>query len=126
MEIEVLSDANLSKVLNTIRVKGHTVSYNFCVSGDALRLANRHKESLPHYLQAIMKDRTNRDAHYGLALSYKAMENYEKAILYFSKANDLLITVDTTMELGICNYALENFELAIKYFQAVIKLEPNN
>lgn len=126
MEIEVLSDANLSKVLNTIRVKSHTASYNFCVSGDALRLANRHKESLPHYLQAIMKDRTNRDAHCGLALSYKAMGNYEKALVYFTKANELLIAVDTTMEIGMCNYALENFEAAAKYFQAAIKIDPND
>ena len=84
MEIEVISDKNLSKVLNTIRIKGHSESYNFCVSGDALRLANRHKESLPHYLQAIMKDRTNHDAHYGLAMSYKAMGYIEKALAYFA------------------------------------------
>lgn len=126
MEIEVISDANLSKVLNTIRIKKHTASYNFCVSGDALRLANRHQESLPHYLQAIMKDRTNRDAHCGLAMSYKAIGNIEKALVYFTKANDLLITPATTMEIGMCHYALENYEAAVAYFQAAIRLEPNN
>ena len=126
MEIEVISDANLSKVLNSIRIKGHTASYNFCVSGDALRLANRHKESLPQYLQAIMKDRTNHDAHYGLAMSYKAMENYEKALIYFKKANDLLITVATTMEIGMCSYALGLYEDAVKHFQAAVKLNPKN
>ena len=89
MHIEVISDANLSKVLNTIRVKTCSPSYDYCISADALRLANRHKESLPKYLQAIMRDRNNYDAHLGIALSYKALENYEKALLYFEKAISL-------------------------------------
>ena len=122
MEIEVVSDANLSKVLNSIRIKNHTASYNFCISGDALRLANRHKESLPQYLQAILKDRTNRDAYYGLALSYKEMGNIEKALDNFTKANNLLIDVPTTMEIGMCHYSLGNYEKSIGYFQSAIKL----
>jgi len=126
MQIEVISDANLSKVLNTIRVKSSSVSYDFCVSGDALRLANRHQESIPKYLQAIMKDRANYDAYFGLALSYKALENYEKAIFYFSKAAEIKDEYSVFLELGMCRYAISDYKGALKDFISAIKLEPDN
>ncbi len=126
MEIEVISDTNLSKVLNRIRIKGHSGSYNFCVSGDALRLANKHKESLPQYLQAIMQDRKNFDAHLGIALSYKAIGNIEKALIYFTKANDIRQTFETVLEIGMCNFSLANYSAALKDFMSAIKMEPDN
>ena len=116
MQIEVISDANLSKVLNTIRAKSCTASYEYCISGDALRLANRHKESLPKYLQAIMKDRNNYDALIGIALSYKALEMYDKAIVYFAKAVELKNLYSTRLEIGMCRFALGDFALALKDF----------
>jgi tetratricopeptide (TPR) repeat protein len=126
MQIEVISDANLSKVLNSIRVKASTLSYDFCVSGDALRLANRHKESIPKYLQAIMKDRTNADAYLGLGLSYKALENYEKAIVYLLKSLEHDTRYSTLLELGMCRYAIGEYADALKDFISAIKLEPEN
>ena len=126
MEIEVISDSNLSKVLNRIRIKNHTVSYKFCVNGDALRLANKHKESVPQYLQAIMQDRTNRDAHIGIALSYKAIGNIEKALFYFKKANEIKESCETLLEIGMCLYSLALYTDAIPYFRSAIKADSEN
>ena len=55
-------------------------SYKLCVKADALRLANLFKEAIPKYLRSILCNRNNADAYYGLALSYKGLTNYEKAI----------------------------------------------
>ncbi len=127
MEIEVISDTNLNKVINSIRpVKYNNVSYRFCVSGDALRLANKHKESIPHYLQAIMKDRSNIDAYIGIAHSYKAVENYEKALFYFNQANNIEPAFNLYLEAGMCNFALSKYEDALKDFMSAIKLSPDN
>ncbi len=127
MEIEVISDTNLKKVINVIRpAKYNNVSYRFCVSGDALRLANKHKESIPHYLQAIMKDRNNVDAYIGIAHSYKAIENYEKALHYFKLANSKETRFELLLEIGMCNFALSRYEDALQDFMSAIKLSPDN
>ncbi len=127
MEIEVLSDVNLTKVINCIRPKKYNnQSYHFCVSGDALRFANKYKESIPQYLQAIMKDRKNLDAYVGIAQSYKALSIYDKAIIYFAKANEIEQKFEFYLELGMCNFALENYEAALKDFMSAIKISPEN
>ncbi len=127
MEIEVISDTNLGKVINAIRpVKYNNVSYRFCVSGDALRLANKHKESIPHYLQAIMKDRNNIDAYVGIARSYKAIENFEKALHYFKQANLIEPEFSLYLEIGMCDFALARYEEALKDFMSAIRLSPDN
>ena len=61
-------------------------SYKLCVKADALRLANMFQESIPKYLRSIFYKRENVEAYYGLALSYKALQNYDKAIETLQKA----------------------------------------
>ncbi len=127
MEIEVISDANIDKVINTIRpVKYNNLSYRFCVSGDALRYANKHKEAIPQYLQAIMKDRGNIDACIGLAHSYKALGSIEKAVRYFIKANTIKPEFYLFLEIGMCHFALADYTEALKDFISAIKLAPDN
>ena len=126
MKIDVFLDKNLAKVLNKISIKEQSLSYEDCVKGDALRLANKYQESLPVYLQAIMKDRKNYDAYLGIALSYKAIEKFDKALLYFSKAHDIKNSFTTALEKGLCRFAIKEYEYAIRDFITAIKLEPEN
>ncbi len=127
MEIEVISNSNLDKVINSIRpAKYDSISYRFCVSGDYLRFANKHKESIPQYLQAIMKDRNNIDAYIGIAHSYKAVGNYTKAVNYYTNANNLEPSYELFLELGMCNFAMEKYDEALKNFMSAIKLSPDN
>ena len=70
---EALSDITITKLSDD-------ESYKLGVKADALRLANMFQESVSKYLRAIFINRENIDAYYGLALSYKGLENYQKAI----------------------------------------------
>ena len=70
----------------TVTTINEDEAYKLCVKADALRLANMFQESIPKYLRSIFNKRDNADAYYGLALSYKALKNYDKAIETLEKA----------------------------------------
>ena len=60
-----------------IRTNNYTTTpaYKLFVKADALRLANHFKESIKHYLSAILMDRKNYRTYMGLGISYKAESN---------------------------------------------------
>ena len=95
---------NLAKVSEKVTVPARSRSYNLCVKADALRFANMYKESVQAYLQAIMIDRNETKPYFGLAMSYKYLQDYKKAIATLLK----LIKIDDSnddyfFELGVCH-----------------------
>jgi len=66
-----------------------TAAYKLFIKADALRLANHFKESIKHYLNAILIDRKNYRTYMGLGISYKAEQKYDKAIDALEKARKL-------------------------------------
>lgn len=81
---------NLAKVSEKVTVPARSRSYNLCVKADALRFAKMYKESVQAYLQAIMIDRNETKPYFGLAMSYKYLQDYKKAIATLLK----LIKID--------------------------------
>ena len=65
-------DAFVIRAVNIER----TEAYKAFVKADALRLSNRFRESIKHYLCALMMDRNNYRVYKGLGISYKAEKEY--------------------------------------------------
>lgn len=102
-------------------------SYILCTQADALRSSMMFKESIPKYLRAIMLNRENLEAYYGLALSYKHLQDFSKAISTLKKA--LLIdnkNNDIHCELGVCLLLNGNPEQSMAELRETIKLDETN
>ena len=74
MQINVSANDNISKVSSKVTLPKTSNSYNLCIKADALRFAKMYKESIQTYLQAIMLDRDEKQAYFGLAISYKYLK----------------------------------------------------
>ena len=78
-------------------------SYELCVKADALRFAKLYRDSVKCYLDSIMMDRKNQEAYWGLASSYKYLQEYPKAIKTLEKLIELDDKNDKYFfELGVC------------------------
>ena len=103
MQIDSNTEKNLAKAVTTVSVPKKSRSYELCIKADALRFAKSYQESVKAYLESIMMDREHKEAYWGLALSYKYLREYKKAINILSK----LIKLDDKndnyfFELGVC------------------------
>lgn len=112
-----------------VKPTNYTISpaYKLFIKADALRLANHYKESIKHYLNAILIDRTNYRTYMGLGISYKAETNYEKAIKALETARKMsYFTPEIHYELGLCYLLTGRFCEAVKSFHHTISLDRNN
>lgn len=104
-----------------------TKSKKLCHNADILREQCAYKQAITEYLNALITDRNNSKLYFGLAICYKHIEKYTKAINYLEKS--LLLddkSFDTNYELGICNL-LDGFPCkAIKCFVNAIKINPTS
>ena len=92
MQIKAKINDNLAKVSQTITAPSHSKSYNLCIKADALRFAKLYEDAVKTYLQAIMLDRNETKAYFGLASAYKYLKQYKKAISTLLK----LVKIDDT------------------------------
>lgn len=101
--------------------------YRLFVKADALRLANHFKESIKHYLNALLIDRKNYKTYLGLGISYKAEHNYDKAISMLEKAREMsFFSPEIHYELGLCYLVNGRFCEAVKCFHHTISLDRSN
>ena len=127
MQINSNTDNNLAKVVTTVTALKKSRSYELCVKADALRFAKSYQESVKTYLESVMMDRFNKEAYFGLVLSYKYLKQYQKAIRNLSK----LIKIDNQndeyfYELGVCYLSDGKPECAIPQFVKAIVLNKEN
>ena len=127
MQIDATVDKNLAKVSEKVTNPMRSRSYNLCVKADALRFAKMYKESVQTYLQAIMMDRAETKAYYGLAVSYKYLKEYKKAISTLLK----LVKIDDSndnffFEIGVCYLSDGHPEKAIEYLIKAILINREN
>lgn len=103
MQINSNIEDNLAKAVNKVIMPKKSRSYELCVRADALRFAKLYRESVKCYLDSIMMDRSYQEAYWGLAVSYKYLEEYPKAIKMLEKLIELDNKNDKYFfELGIC------------------------
>ena len=104
MLIDSNVEKNLAKAVNNITVPKKSRSYELCIKADALRFAKSYRESVKTYLDAIMIDSNHIEAYWGLAMSYKYLQEYPKAINTLLKLIELDDSNDKYFfELGVCN-----------------------
>ncbi len=102
-------------------------SFVLCSQADALRSTMMFKESIPKYIRAILLNRENLEAYYGLALSYKHLQEFSKAISTLEKAQQIdSSNKDISYELGICLLLDGKAEKSIKELRNAIKLDDTN
>ena len=116
MQIEISANNNLAKASSHVTMPKKSRSYNLCVKADALRFAKLYQDAVKTYLQAIMFDRNELKAYFGLAMSYKYLKQYKKAIGTLTK----LVEKDDSndeyfFELGVCSLLDGHPEQAIPY-----------
>lgn len=103
MQINSNIEDNLAKAVNKVTMPKKSRSYELCVRADALRFAKLYRESVKCYLDSIMMDRNHLEAYWGLAVSYKYLEEYSKAIKMLEKLIELDNKNDKYfLELGVC------------------------
>ena len=116
-------DSFVVRPLNSTR----SAAYKLFIKADALRLANHYKESIKHYLNALLIDRKNYKTYLGLGISYKAEQNYDKAIVMLEKARSMsFFTPEIHFELGLCYLMNGRFCEAVKSFHHTISLDRTN
>ena len=100
---------------------------NYYNQAEKLRTENKNKESIENYLKSIFINRNNPSSYLGLAIAYKNLKIYTKAIENLKKAEKLNPwDVKVQKELAMCNIIKGDFETGIQYLRSSIKLEPNN
>lgn len=94
---------------------------------EELRNNLKYKESVENYLHSILIDRNNPISYLGIALSYKNLKNYDKAIESLKKAEKLK-PFDATIqkELAMCHIIPGDFDNGLKCLIRAISLEPKN
>ena len=97
MQLNSNIEKNLAMATNTITLPKKSRSYELCVRADALRFAKSYRESVKIYLDSIMMDRNHQEAYWGLAISYKYLNEFKKAIKTLEKLFNLSFNAS-----GIC------------------------
>ena len=121
------SGENLAKAVNKVTVPIKSRSYELCVKADAMRFSKLYKESVKCYLDSIMMDRNQQEAYWGLAASYKYLNEYDKAINMLEKLTQLDDKNDKYFfELGVCHLCDGHPEKAIPQLIKAIILNREN
>ena len=127
MQINSNVEKNLAKAMNTVSMPKKSRSYELCVKADALRFAKLYRESVKCYLDSIMMDRDHQEAYWGLAVSYKYLTEYKKAIKMLEKLIELNDKNDNYhYELGVCHLCDGHPETAIPHLVQSIVINKEN
>ena len=96
------------------------------LSGDNLFNAGKYRGALSCYLRSLMIKR-NSKAYFGAGLSYKFLNEYDKAIKNFQKSAEISPNnYETHYETGICYLLKSKPENALECFQRSIMLDKTN
>ena len=120
-------EQNLAKAVNTVTLPKKSRSYELCVRADALRFAKSYRESVKIYLDSIMIDRNHQEAYWGLAISYKYLNEYKRAIKTLEKLVELDNKNDKYFfELGVCYLSDGSPAEAIPHLISAIVINKEN
>ena len=104
-----------------------SIAQAYFVQAEEFRLNNNHKEAIDSYLHSILMNRNNAASYLGLAISYKNLKNYDKAVINLQKAEKLQpADIRVQKELALCNIIRGDFETGIKHLRTSIRLDPQN
>ncbi len=99
----------------------------YFLKAEELRQNLKYKESVENYLYSLLMNKENYSSYLGLALSYKNLKNYNKAIINLKKAEKICpLDLKVQKELALCCIIQGDFDTGIKYLINAIKLAPKD
>lgn len=101
-----------------------SVGLEYFLKAETLRNSELFNESVRFYLSSLLIENKNFDCYMGLAMAYKHIHKYEKAIKILNKAKKLKTnSYNLHYELGILYLLCENPIAALKEFKNAILLD---
>ena len=101
-----------------------SVGLEYFLKAETLRNSELFNESVRFYLSSLLIENGNFDCYMGLAMAYKHIHKYEKAIKTLNKARKLKTnSYELHYELGILYLLCENPHAAMKEFKSAILLD---
>ena len=98
----------------------------YFLKAETLRNSELYNESVRFYLSSLLIENDNFNCHFGLAMAYKHIHEYEKAIKTLNRAKKINPkSYNLHYELGILYLLCENPHAAMKEFKNAILLDKN-
>ena len=106
------------------RKKKLSVGLEYFLKAETLRNSELFNESVRFYLSSLLIESKNFDCYMGLAMAYKHIHKYEKAIKTLDKAKKIKRnSYELHYELGILYLLCENPYAALREFKSAILLD---
>ncbi len=94
--------------------------------GDVYQDLNKNADAIAAYKKCYDNDSNNDDACYNLGYIYNGEGQYEEALEWLDKANNIKQSVDVFNEIGYANYKLEKNDEAINAYKNALKINDKN
>ena len=106
------------------RKKKLSVGLEYFLKAETLRNSELFNESVRFYLSSLLIESKNFDCYMGLAMAYKHIRKYEKAINILNKARKIKTdSYELHYELGVLYLLCENPHAALREFKSAILLD---
>ena len=125
IEQEDNKTANLPKdFVKLSRKKKLSTGLEYFLKAETLRNSELFNESVRFYLSSLLIENDNFDCYMGLAMAYKHIHKYDKAIKILNRAKKLKKeSYELHYELGILYLLCENPHAALREFKRAILLD---
>ena len=116
---------NLTEDLTKIAKKQKlSVGLEYFLKAETLRNSELFNEAVKFYLSSLLIENNNFDCHMGLAMAYKHIHEYKKAIKTLVRAKKIKTdSYQLHFELGVLYLLCENPHAALKEFKSAILLD---
>jgi tetratricopeptide (TPR) repeat protein len=94
--------------------------------GDVYQNMNKNAEAIAAYKKCYDNDSENDDACYNLGYIYNGLEEYDNALEWLNKANDIKKSADVYNEIGFAYYKLKKNDEAIDAYKSTLKINDRN
>jgi superkiller protein 3 len=94
--------------------------------GDIYQNLDKNTEAIAAYKKCYVYDNENDDACYNLGYIYNGQGQYDLALEWLNKANNIKKGVDVYNEIGFANYKLKKNDEAISAYNAALLLNEKN
>lgn len=110
--------------------KAITIKPDYAVAykqlGDVYMKLKRDTEGVAAYEKAYSFNNKNESACFELGYWYNSKNDFEKALLWLTRANAIKSTVSTYNEIGFANYKLQKNDEAITAYKNALSINPVN
>jgi tetratricopeptide (TPR) repeat protein len=119
------NDEALNALNKAIAIKP-TYALAYKQLGDVYQNMKKNAEAIAAYKKCYDNDANNDNACYNLGYIYNGMGEYNSALEWLNKANNIKKAVDVYNEIGFANYKLKLSSEAISAYKAALEINKQN